>query len=157
MSTTTRYPSAEALAQRLYLNSITGEIAWRNGPRAGKVAASDKGRGYLTVRFDGRALFVHRVVFILHTGQDPYPLHIDHINGQRNDNRPENLRAVTNAENIAHRTRLNRNNRSGYAGVYWSNAAKRWVASIKRNRVTHYIGLFDNPIEAARARMDFQV
>ena len=157
MSKPTPYPNFDALSKRLSLDPTDGTLTWLNGPRAGKKAASEKGRGYLTLRLGGRSLLVHRVVFILSTGVDPYPLHIDHINGDSSDNRPENLRAVTNAENIANRTKLNRNNTSGYAGVHWSKAANKWVAKIKRNGVNYHIGVFDNPADAAYARSSFEV
>lgn len=155
MSTPKPYPPLELLRERLDLDVATGTLTWKNGPRKGKPAASEKGRGYLMLRLDGRALFVHRVVFILATGSDPHPLHIDHINGNRADNRQANLRAVTNAQNIAHRTRQNRNNTSGHPGVYWHRTAGKWAACIKRNRTTHHLGLFDQIEEAVAARQSF--
>ena len=128
MSAPKPYPPLDLLRERFDLDTATGTLTWKNGPRKGRPAASEKGRGYLMLRLDGRALFAHRVVFILATGADPHPLHIDHINGNRADNRPANLRAVTNAQNIAHRTRQNRNNTSGHPGVYWHKAAGKWAA-----------------------------
>ena len=156
MSTPKPYPSLERLHERLALDETMGVLTWKNGPRKGKVAASEKGRGYLMLRLNGRALFAHRVVFILANGSDPYPLHIDHINGNRADNRPANLRAVTNAENIAHRTTQNSNNTSGHPGVYWHKAASKWAACIKRNRTTHHLGLFDQIEDAVAARQSFK-
>lgn len=156
MSTPKPYPPLAVLQKRFALDSTTGGLTWKNGPCKDKPAASEKGRGYLMLRLDGRALFVHRVVFMLATGADPYPLHIDHINGDRADNRPENLRAVTNAQNVAHRTKRNRNNTSGHPGVYWSKAAGKWAASAKRNRKAYHLGLFNDIEDAAAARQLFQ-
>lgn len=156
MSAPKPYPPLDLLRERFDLDTATGTLTWKNGPRKGRPAASEKGRGYLMLRLDGRALFAHRVVFILATGADPHPLHIDHINGNRADNRPANLRAVTNAQNIAHRTRQNRNNTSGHPGVYWHKAAGKWAACIKRNRTTHHLGLFDQIDEAVASRQSFK-
>ena len=71
--------------------------AWRNGKLAGK-AATRLREGYLMVCLDGRAYGVHRVAWKMMKGRDPSDL-IDHINGDRSDNRWNNLRAATNQEN----------------------------------------------------------
>lgn len=74
----------------------------------------------------------------------------DHINGDRLDNRRENLRMVTNQANVQHRTRLNKNNASGYRGVHWSAACQKWTARIMHNRVGIHLGVFDTAEEADR-------
>lgn len=154
MSVPSPYPPKSALAARLRVDRRTGVLYWKNGPRAGQVAGHPKGNGYLMVRFDGRSLLAHRVVFILVNGFDPFPLYVDHIDGDKSNNAPRNLRALTNADNVAHRTRLNRNNSSGHTGVHWSSAAGKWAAVVKRDYRTRHLGLFDSIEDAARARRE---
>ncbi len=72
----------------------------------------------------------------------------DHINGNKLDNRRENLRVCTLAENNRNRT-IYKNNKSGFKGVYWSRADKKWRAQIKINNRMIYLGIFDDLLEAA--------
>ena len=74
---------------------------------------------------------------------------IDHINGQRLDNRRSNLRLVTVSENNANS--VDRPRRSGYRGVYWHGQANKWVAQISVHGTLQHLGLFTDAHEAARA------
>jgi hypothetical protein len=79
------------------------------------------------------------------------PTHLlDHINGSKSDNRLSNLREATKAQNGAN-TRLSVNNSSGYKGVRWHTAAKKWVAKIKINYKSIHLGLFTDIEDAAAA------
>lgn len=82
---------------------------------------------------------MHRVIL------PPSPgLEIDHINGDKLDNRRSNLRVVTHAENMKNvRHKLPKN---GYRGVYPNH--KRWGVKITHNMVHIYIATFDTPREA---------
>ena len=58
------------------------------------------------------------------------PAHqVDHINGDKADNRAANLRGATNAQNQANRGK-NKNNTSGYKGVSWRSDSNKWSAQI---------------------------
>jgi len=142
-------PDLGVLRERFRLDAQCGTLYWR---RSGKPALSERGRGYLHARLDGRLLYVHRIVFALANGHDPYPLQVDHIDGNPRNNRPENLRLATNAQNVGHRTRLNSNNKSGCAGVYWHKGAGKWAACAKRDGKTVHLGLFTDTESAAQAR-----
>lgn len=74
---------------------------------------------------------------------------VDHINGDRLDNRRANLRLATQSENNANSR--DRPRRSGFRGVYWHRQAERWVSQISVNRRLRHLGLFDDTEEAARA------
>lgn len=67
---------------------------WREGRRLG----CRQPNGYLTARVEGRLLLLHRVAFALMTGRWP-EAHIDHRNGDRSDNRWQNLREATPVQN----------------------------------------------------------
>ena len=75
---------------------------------------------------------------------------IDHRNGDGLDNRRANLRITTQAQNCAN-TRIRSNNKSGFKGVSWRADSSAWVAQIKRGEKSHYLGLFSDREDAARA------
>lgn len=71
--------------------------------RTGKSLGTHSGKGdYLGYDVKGKTVFVHRVVFALHHGIEELKKHevIDHINGDKYDNRIENLRGLSNSENV---------------------------------------------------------
>jgi hypothetical protein len=74
---------------------------------------------------------------------------IDHINGNRSDNRKSNLRLASNKQNC-HNRGTNRNNTSGYKGVYWSKQDQRWQAKIIIDRNQIYLGSSKDKTEAAK-------
>ena len=84
----------------------------------------------------------------------PAGTHVDHINGDKLDNRRENLRVVTPQRNQVNRKRLNKNNTSGVRGVARTNASasKPWRAQITVNRKNMHLGLFATEAEAIEAR-----
>lgn len=74
---------------------------------------------------------------------------VDHINRNKIDNRKENLRPATNAENLSNRP-MQVNNRSGYKGVSWSKVSGKWASEITVKGKKYYLGLFDDKHDAAR-------
>lgn len=73
----------------------------------------------------------------------------DHRNGDGLDNRRENLRKCTNAENQHNQNHLRLQKSSIYKGVYWNKEHNKWKAGIRLNNKTIYLGYFENEIEAA--------
>lgn len=76
---------------------------------------------------------------------------IDHINHDRLDNRPENLRDVTHVENTRN-SKLSTANTSGTTGVYWDKSRKLWIASIKVNYKSISLGRYADIEDAIAAR-----
>jgi len=101
--------------------------------------------GYVVSYANGRTLYLHREVM-----RPPAGMQVDHVNGDRTDNRRSSLRVATRAENQANRTRLNANNSSGYRGVYWSRKDRRWVAQGAKGGRRFRLGGFATAEEAAR-------
>lgn len=87
----------------------------------------------------------HRVIFMMHYGY--LPNQIDHINGKKDDNRIENLRASDNFTNSQNTKRLCTNT-SGVKGVCFDKAAMKWKARICINGKRKTIGYYDNLADA---------
>lgn len=76
--------------------------------------------------------------------------HTDHINGNGLDNRRENLRICNPQQNSCNRS-ANKRNKSGYKGVHWKKRQSKWYVEICKDKKTYHLGVFDCPIEAAKA------
>lgn len=115
---------------------------------AGQIVGSKDSKGYLHVNILGRFYRVHRIIFLLHYGYDP-DTHIDHVDCDRLNNRPENLRPATDQQNAGNVSRLFKHNTSGYRGVSFNKRSGKWHAQIKLFGKQTYLGRFDTPEEAA--------
>jgi len=131
----------------------TGNLIWKIKPssrghsvKVGDIAGTLKSHGYLCVGINYNSYRAHRLIFLMHKGY--LPKTIDHINGDKLDNRIENLRAATVGQN-QHNRKTNANNTSGYKGVSWSKAQKKWTTRITLERKNIHLGYFSNLEEAA--------
>ena len=102
-------------------------------------------RGYVSFKFFNKTTYVHRVIFIYHHGY--LPKEIDHINGNKADNRIENLREATHSQNMTNVKKYT-SNTSGYKGVYFHKPREKWYARIKFNKKFIHLGVFDCPKKA---------
>lgn len=152
-------PDPDYLRQRLTLDPDTGRLTWRENPLAkncwnarwvGREAFTASFKGYRTGRIDGKQYLAHRMVWALHHGVWPTG-QIDHINGDRGDNRVTNLRVVSNTQNARNAT-LSKSNKSGVTGVWWDARRNYWCAEIKVNRRKIHLGYFSTLEEAATVR-----
>ncbi len=89
--------------------------------------------------------FMHRVVYPPTEGLMP-----DHINGDRLDNRRENLRLVTPSQNMMN-TKIRSNKVSKYKGVWWNAIAKLWACAIQKEGVSTPLGYYRTQRDAAIA------
>ncbi|HCW18839.1 MAG TPA: Fis family transcriptional regulator [Achromobacter sp.] len=132
----------EYLRLKFEYDTSSGRLFWRvgAGPRtAGTEAGYIDRHGYRRVCVDGRKWYTHQIVWLMVIG-DELPERIYHRNGDKQDNRPGNIRAATQSQNMMN-TRKRSNNTSGRKGVYWHKGAKRWLAQIKVGGQHHYLGL----------------
>ena len=106
---------------------------------------SHTGKKYYAVTTLSGGQRMHRIIMKAKEGQI-----IDHINGNGLDNRKENLRFCTNAENIRNKG-LTKRNKTGFKGVYWCDTSKKFISSITFENKQRKIGSFDCPFKAARA------
>lgn len=89
----------------------------------------------------------HRIVL----GAKPQQI-VDHVNGNRADNRKSNLRVCTRAENGRNR-KVCIGNKSGVTGVFFDNERGKWSANIIYNSKRIYLGRFENKEDAIKARL----
>lgn len=103
-------------------------------------------KGYIGIR-NGKQIIkrMHRVIM-----NAPNKLQVDHINHNTLDNRKQNLRLCTNAENQCNQKGYE-NTTSKYKGVCWHKRDKVWTAQIQRNKKQVHLGYFDSEIQAAKA------
>jgi len=131
-----------------------GKLFWKVSPsrkvRAGDSAGS-MGKDYMRVGYKGStAIFIHKIVWELHHGPVPYGMRIDHINRDKLDNRIENLRLATAAQN-SHNSRQ-AGGSSKYKGVYkagWDE--NKWFAKMTFGGKQMYFGTYSTEEDAARA------
>ena len=144
--------SIDDLRRLLAYDPTTGQFRWlcdRQGHvRAGDMAGCvNHSVGYIYIGLGQRRRFAaHRLAWALVHGEWPKS-EIDHINGERTDNRIENLRVVTTSENRQNQRRGR--GRLGLLGVRRN--GKRFSAIIGVNYKTHCLGTFDTPEEAHAA------
>lgn len=122
----------EELLERFYvedgklLRKVTDGKGLKPGTEAGSLAKS----GYRQVKIDRKLHYTHRLIFLMHYGF--VPTTIDHIDGNKANNKPENLRAASYRQNNCN-IKVRSNNTSGIKGVYWSSTFQSWHVRVFRD------------------------
>ena len=142
----------EKLQHCLSYDETTGNFKWVNSNSTRKQFRDRAGflrkDGYVCVRIENIQYMAHRLAWLYAYGVFPDE-QIDHINGNRSDNRLINLRVATQKENGENR-KLHRNNTSGHRGVIWKKSHKKWEVVIRHNYKLKCFGRFDDLEEAVR-------
>jgi hypothetical protein len=149
--------SRDDLIELLLYDPITGLFVWRYS-RSGRVkqyepAGIIDARGYRAIGFKGRLYAAHRLAWLYMYGRWPKE-EIDHINMDRADNRINNLREATRSQNL-HNGRARKQNTHGTKGItkhkYKGKFTGKWTAQISRNKIHHYLGIFNSAADAHKA------
>jgi hypothetical protein len=142
----------------IYRNGI---LYWANDHKyfksikAGDVVGSGSLKnGYKCTAINGKQYYQHRLVWLYVHGSWPEGS-IDHINGDRADNRIENLRVVTSSQNQHNRKKTK--NKTGMTGAYKSSKGKTWYSTIMVENKKHYLGMFETEEDAAKAYAEAKV
>lgn len=145
--------SVEDARAALDYDPETGEFRWKCRPayriQLGDIAGSLNARGYLLIKLGGKNVAAHRLAMFITYGLWPAE-EVDHVNGNRTDNRLANLRPSTHSQNQMNKPKR-RNNSSGHKGVSWASRDRRWVAQIKYNGRHEVVGRFTDKSEAEAA------
>jgi len=162
-------PSVEYLSECFQYDCASGLLYWKDRPKAhfqtqaawkrhktlrsGKPVLTTNAYGYRVVRISvqgkNKLFFCHRIVYSMFYGDTD--MIVDHINGDRLDNRIENLRAVSSRENLLN-TSVKR--RQGLKGAYYEADRDKWLSQIKINYKSFHLGRFDTEQEAHQAYMN---
>jgi len=159
-------PDIVYLHECFFYDAQSGVLRWRERPEshfltkskhkrfntisAGKEAGTVDAQGYkivrLTYKGEHKSYRVHRICYALVHGDTTQI--IDHINGNRQDNRASNLRAVEPRINVANQISPRR---EGLKGAYWDKHKRRWLAQISVDYKKIYLGRYDTEREAHNA------
>ena len=97
-------------------------------------------QGYVTYRDGNKIIRMHRIII----GTPPKGMEVDHINGNKLDNRGANLRFVTRSQNNM--------NRKDVKGYWWDKIRKKWAVAIHQNNKKIHLGRFNTEQEAIDIR-----
>ena len=141
--------SLAVVADYLSYDAATGQLYQKKKRpkiKVGSVAGSLTPKGYRYIQLCGRKYPAHHIVWMFETGT--FPTHfIDHIDGNKTNNRFDNLREVSNKQNCENRT-AQKNNKTGYKGVSFNSRLQKFIAQIQHNNIPIYIGVFESAYEA---------
>ena len=128
----------EIIREAINYDPVSGQLFKNGEPVTHKTS-----HGYLELRFRTTKYYAHRVAWFLVTGEQPQ--HIDHVNGNREDNCWFNLRSGTRSQNMLN----SKSHRRGQKpGVYFNKDQKKWrltiPASMSKTGKQLYIGSYDS-------------
>ena len=134
----------------------TGVFKWlisvSRNVKAGDVAGWN-GAGYIRISIKGKPYLAHRLAWLYFYGNIPESF-IDHINMIPSDNRIQNLRLATNAQNMLNVSRVKKN-KLGVRGVYYANHVKKYGAIAVFKGKHHFLGYYEKIESASAAYKDF--
>lgn len=150
-------PSIDYLRECFDCDSDSGLLIWKARPRrhfkdersyattnsrfAGQAAGAVTRWGYVYVQLGSERIHAHRIIWAINTGAWPSRF-LDHINGDKADNRIANLREADRSQNGANRP-VSPKNKVGLKGV--CPHGRRFRAQIKTREKVIYLGMFDTP------------
>lgn len=145
MTPVTSNLTPERLRYLLSYNPETGVLIWIGGKRKKRIGTTAGGPGqggYLRLMVDGQRYMLHRLAWLHVTGKWPVN-EIDHISGDKKDNRFKNLREATREINTQNMRTPRKDNKCGFLGVSFNR--DRFLASIEYNKQRVYLGSYKKP------------
>jgi hypothetical protein len=124
-----------------------GVLYWKERPKCSRKpkgnmeAGTVSGHGYKKLKVKKKFFYVHQVIFLLQHGFIPEL--IDHIDGNTNNNKIENLRASNKSLNACN-SKPRVDNTSGHKGVTWGKVCKKWKARVNVNGRGIHLGVFED-------------
>jgi hypothetical protein len=136
------------LRKRFHYDELNGIFTYKVKPCQRMHVGDEAGytqHGYRNIVISGKTYKAHRLAWLYVYGVWPEQC-IDHINGDRGDNRISNLRCATISENSQNQRKAKKSNKTGFLGV--SPRGRRFKAQISVSGNLKVIGIFDTPEEA---------
>lgn len=153
MSRTNSTLTQERLKELVHYDPESGAFSrLKNIRKDGKVG-SIRPDGYLTLCVDGTIYTAHRIAFLYMNGK--WPTHdVDHIDGNKLNNRWNNLRDTPTEINCQNRRKPQKNSIHGVLGVRSVTKSKTWAARITVNGKTRHLGCYSTQEEASAAYLE---
>lgn len=145
--------NAAELRQALQYDPETGVFAWAPGQHRAGAQAGYLCEGYRVIKILGRPQKAHRLAWLYVYGDWPAG-QIDHVNGERDDNRIANLRDCSQAQNRQNLRRSYRNNSAGLLGTSFDKKTGKWRSQIQVGMRKEHIGLFASAQAAHEAYVE---
>jgi hypothetical protein len=144
----------QRLKELVSYDKETGNF-FRNVPvaniKAGLVVARPAKNGYVRMHIDGHLYYLHRLAWFYEHNE--WPIAIDHIDGNKQNNKIENLRSATYGQNMQN-TSAKTKAASGFKGAYFHPKTKNWQSKIMLDGKTKSLGYYKTPEEAHQAYID---
>lgn len=139
----------------LRYNPDNGKFYWlattkHGSVKAGDVAGSTMKTGYMQIKIKQKMYLQHRLAYLFTYGRWPKQ-EIDHINGDKSDNRIINLRDASPSLNKQNRRTASERNKTGYLGVYYCKTRDCYTAQILVDGSNKHLGAYNNPKDAHNA------
>ena len=146
-------PTPEELWDLFALNPLTGELFWRTNPSRscrpdGLAGSTSHISGYVRLSIKKQVYFAQRVVRAWVDGKDPGDTDLDHVDRNKQNNQPWNIRICTRSQNRANTTRV-----KGYT-LYIKRKKVKYGARITHNNQSIFLGLFGTAEEAGAAYIE---
>ena len=148
--------TVERLREMLDYDPESGVFVWKvstsNRAPVGSSAGTDHGNGYRVIAIDHCTHYAHHLAWLFIYGEYPNQ-EMDHIDGNRSNNKISNLRHGTHAQNMQNLS-LRATNKSGMTGVSWLKNYGKWEAYITVNYKKINLGYYDDLQEAGAAYLN---
>ena len=149
-----KFPDIRDIQRFLEYNKDTGVFHWLIDKNSNKSCVKVSGtltvRGYITITFNSKKYLAHRLAWFYHTGDTSFGT-LDHIDGNKTNNKISNLRLVTQRENCQNY----KSHRDGrLVGSTYVIKKRKWRSQIRVNGIKQFLGYFDTEFEAHEAYKD---
>lgn len=120
---------------------LVAKVKWADKVKVGSTLGGKNSKGYILISIQKKRYYAHRLVFVYH--HNSCPAYIDHIDGDKSNNRIENLRAASSNQNN-YNVKTPKSNKSGVKNVHWNKKNYNWNVTLSANNKSMYFGSFDD-------------
>jgi hypothetical protein len=143
---------------------VGADVVWKNPIRkayVGRIAGNLDSKGYRRVEFLYKrrhvVMMAHRIAWCIHNSRHiENDEMIDHIDGNKANNSPSNLRAVSAVQNGRNKIQALSHSDSKLLGVVWNARTRKWRAAMRVHGKLHHLGYFEDVVDAVRAYWNFR-